>query len=204
LETLVKEGKLDVVEFASKYENHWVIHEGRRFGRFIKWRDKMRLKSLVSTSALKKIWKFFGSLFTKFKRKNGFIKGEVYPLSGSVPQSEWKRLTLQLKEQLLDKDQITGLLYQQPLVQCSRVPQLKFERWRKPVAERQGNVGKKLRWAIVRRLSRWKSIWLRSSIPPKGSDSAVWLSSEFSEWWFQHGQISSVTINFCQNSISGR
>jgi hypothetical protein len=67
---------IDATDYVLKYERKLIAHSRKRYGRLVKWKDKTRLKGIMSVHGLKKMWKFFGTLFTKFKDKMKFIERE--------------------------------------------------------------------------------------------------------------------------------
>jgi hypothetical protein len=47
--------RLDATENICEYERELVCHKGKNYSKFVKWKDKTRLKDLLSMAGLKKI-----------------------------------------------------------------------------------------------------------------------------------------------------
>jgi hypothetical protein len=146
--------RLDVTEFVWDHEKELLKHMGRKYKRFVKWKDKTRLKGLVSGNTLKKIWEYFGNLFTKFKKKKDFIRRTEYQLSNPVLLKESKQSLQLSKVQWPYTSRTIEIWYprsQGKFLQCSQLdPGLKLL----STGQYPRNVGRKLQWAIIRKLSR--------------------------------------------------
>jgi hypothetical protein len=47
---------LNVTEFVWEFERELILHRGKGCKKFVRWKDKTRLKELLSAGFLKKIW----------------------------------------------------------------------------------------------------------------------------------------------------
>jgi hypothetical protein len=145
---------LDVTEFVREFERELILHRGKGYKNFVRWKDKTRLKELLSAGSLKKIWKYFGNLFVKFKKKEEFIRKAGCILLSLEPQPEWMISSSLLKVQSPYRDHTVETQYRISRQPQSQFPQLEFEQKKKSVELSQENIGKKLQWAIIRKLSR--------------------------------------------------
>jgi hypothetical protein len=59
----------DFTKFVWEFERELILHEGRGYKMFVRWKDKTRLKDLLSNGSRKKIWRYFGRLLMMFKEK---------------------------------------------------------------------------------------------------------------------------------------
>jgi hypothetical protein len=97
----------------------------------------------------------FGNLFVKFKKKEEFIRMAGCLLLSLEPQSEWMISSSLLKVQSPYRGQTIETQYRISRQTQSQFPQLRFEQKRKSVELPQENVGNKLQWTLLRKLSRW-------------------------------------------------
>jgi hypothetical protein len=145
---------LDATEYICEFERVMVLHQGKGYRKFVRWKYKTRLKDLLSVRSLKRIWKYFGRLFVKFKEKDEFIRKAECLLLSLEPQSEWMLSSSLLKVQSPYRGHTVETQYRISRQLQPQFPQLWFEQKRKSVELPQEKVGKKLQWTIIRKLSR--------------------------------------------------
>jgi hypothetical protein len=111
---------------------------------------------MISVSGLKKMWRFFGTLFTKFKDKKIFIKEEEGRLVDQVLLKESMRSWTRWKARSPYKEHTVDISLQKCPKPSQRSSQLKIERNGIPAELFPRTAERMIQLAIARKLSRWR------------------------------------------------
>jgi hypothetical protein len=162
--------RFDASNYVWRFERSLIYHKKRCNKKFIRWKSRTRLKELLSTCDLKRMWRWFGFIFTKYRDKGMFIRMGEHHLSDLISPKGAKRVYSGLKARFPYKERTIGTSYLK-----SREPHRQFSRSRigqyvPRVPQFQKSSELKIQWAIIRRLSKWRNILQVVSARPKELD----------------------------------